>query len=80
MAHQDVLVDFFGRYPSALSMPHAGSEYQLICPQCGDMISVGVSADVVQRIDIVCINCGYEDHLVEPHLNGSEAHGVADAA
>ena len=80
MGEQYVLVEFFGRYPSALSMTQAGSEYQLICPQCGDMVSVGVPADVVDRIDVVCLNCGYEDHLVAAHLNESEVHGVADAA
>ena len=80
MGHQDLLVDLFGRYPSALSMPQAGGEYQLICPHCGDMVYVAVSASTVQRIDVVCHNCGYEDHLGEHRSDASEAQGIADAA
>ncbi len=80
MGHQDLLVDFFGRYPSALSMPQAGNEYQLICPQCGNMVYVAVSTNAVERIDVVCHNCGYEDHLIDHHLNGGESHSIADAA
>jgi Zn ribbon nucleic-acid-binding protein len=72
MAHRQVLIEFFGRYPSALGMSHAGGQYRLICPQCGDMVPVAVLAEDVQQIDIVCYNCGYEDHLAD----GGEVNGV----
>src|SRR5262245_39953791 len=72
MAHRELLIEFYARYPSALGMTHAGGQYRLICPQCGDMVPVAVLSDDVQQIDIVCYNCGYEDHLTD----GVEVQGV----
>ena len=72
MAHREVLISFFERYPSALGMSHAGGQYRLICPQCGDMVPVAVLSDDVQQIDVVCYNCGFEDHLVD----GAGVNGV----
>jgi len=63
MAHREVLISFFERYPSALGMSHAGGQYRLICPQCGDMVPVAVLSEDAQQIDVVCYNCGFEDHL-----------------
>jgi hypothetical protein len=65
MAHREMLIQFYERYPSALGMSHAGGQYRLICPQCGDMVPVAVLSDDVQQIDVVCYNCGYEDHLTD---------------
>lgn len=62
MAHREMLIQFYERYPSALGMSHAGGQYRLICPQCGDMVPVAADDDT-QQIDVVCYNCGYEDHL-----------------
>jgi hypothetical protein len=73
MAHREVLISFFERYPSALGMSHAGGQYRLICPQCGDMVPVAVLSDDVQQIDVVCYNCGFEDHLVDgAGVNGAD--------
>jgi hypothetical protein len=72
MAHREMLIEFYARYPSALGMSHAGGQYRLICPQCGDMVPVAVLADDIEQIDIVCYNCGYEDHLAD----GVEVQGV----
>ena len=65
MAHRDVLIEFFARYPSALGTTHAGGQYRLICPQCGEMVPVAVLDDDTRQIDIVCYTCGYEDHLAD---------------
>jgi Zn ribbon nucleic-acid-binding protein len=65
MAHREMLIEFFGRYPSALGMSHAGGQYRLICPQCGDLVPVAVLSDDVRQIDVVCYNCGFEDHLTD---------------
>jgi Zn ribbon nucleic-acid-binding protein len=77
MAHRDLLIAFFERYPSALGMSHAGGQYRLICPECGNMVSVAVLDNDVDAIDVVCYNCGYEDHLTE---RAHEEHNVATAA
>jgi hypothetical protein len=65
MAHREMLIEFYGRYPSALGMSHAGGQYRLICPQCGDMVPVAVLGDDAQQIDVVCYTCGFEDHLAD---------------
>ena len=72
MAHREILIAFYERYPSALGMSHAGGQYRLICPQCGDMVPVAAVSDDAQQIDIVCYSCGYEDHLSDV----IEVHGV----
>ena len=72
MAHREILIAFYERYPSALGMSHAGGQYRLICPQCGDMVPVAAVSDDIQQIDIVCYNCGYEDHLAD----GIDVQGV----
>jgi hypothetical protein len=36
------------------------------------MVPVAALADDIQQIDIVCYNCGYEDHLTD----GVEVQGV----
>ena len=77
MGHRDLLIEFFARYPSALGMSHAGGQYQLICPQCGNMVPVAVLNDGGHDIDVVCHNCGYEDHLTD---RVPEEQSVADAA
>lgn len=64
-AHREILINFFERYPSAMGMSHAGGQYRLICPQCGDMVSVAELNDDAPQIDVVCGNCGYEDHLTD---------------
>lgn len=77
MAHRDVLIEFFTRYPSVLGASHAGGQYRLICPECGAMVPVAVLGDEVHDIDVVCLNCGYEDHLTDREPAES---AVADAA
>ena len=77
MAHRDLLIVFFERYPSALGMSHAGGQYRLICPQCGAMISVAVLDSDAAEIAVVCHDCGYEDHLTD---RVPEEHNVATAA
>lgn len=77
MAHRDLLIAFFERYPSALGMSHAGGQYHLVCPECGNMVPVAVLDDESHQIDVVCYNCGYEDHMTD---RTPEAHSVANAA
>ena len=77
MAHRDLLIAFFERYPSVLGMGSAGGQYQLVCPQCGNMVPVAVLDDSGHEIDVVCYNCGYEDHLTDQE---PVEQRVADAA
>ena len=77
MAHRDLLITFFERYPSAMGMSHTGGQYRLICPQCGNMVPVAVPDDERSDIDVVCYECGYQDHLTDRE---PEELSVANAA
>lgn len=71
----DLLSTFFARYPSALSSTHVGGQYQIICPECGQIISVAMLDERNDHLSIRCDNCGYADELI-----GTSQKGIEPAA
>ena len=61
----DLLSVFFARYPSALSSTHLGGHYQIVCPECGHIVSVAMLDDGADHLSIRCDNCSYVDEMAE---------------
>lgn len=59
----ELLSVFFARYPSALSSTHLGGRYQIVCPECGHIVSVAMLDEGIDRLSVHCDNCGYADEL-----------------
>lgn len=65
----DLLGQFFERYPSALGSTFAGGQYRIICPDCGAMIAVAMPDDEHQQLRVHCEDCGYTDELPAPAVS-----------
>jgi DNA-directed RNA polymerase subunit RPC12/RpoP len=71
MAH-DILGLFLDRYPSALGVSHAGGQYRIICPNCGNIVAVPMLDEAQKDLHVHCDDCGYDDRIT--------GKGVASAA
>ena len=60
---QQLLSQFFERYPSALGSSPYGDAYQVICHACGAMVDVAVPTGVLTQIEIRCASCGHDERL-----------------
>ncbi|HEU5328599.1 MAG: hypothetical protein ACTHMJ_04605 [Thermomicrobiales bacterium] len=62
MTH-DILGQFFDRYPSALGVSHAGGQYRIICPNCGNIVPVQMLDEARTELHVHCDECGYDDRI-----------------
>jgi Zn ribbon nucleic-acid-binding protein len=61
----DILGQFLDRYPSALGVSHAGGQYRIICPDCGNIVPVHMLDEVRTELHVHCNECGYDDRITD---------------